>query len=1020
MTTASHTPIPLWLDCDPADIDPGHDDAFAILLAAHHPSLNLLGITTIHGNASLENTTVNATRLLEAIGKPEIPVYPGSKKPFCRPAVHAPNIHGSFTQRAHFVQRANFTMTDAGDSGIDGTELLPKASRAPITDKNPILAMRDALMGQPEGTPWVIATGTLTNIALLFATFPEVASHIKGLSIMGGGVGDGFANAPISRVLGHEKRVGNVTPLAEFNIYCDPEASQSIFSNEILAPKTFLMTLDLTHQVLASRDVQTRVLHGNGDPSTPPTVLRQMLYELLLFFASTYETEFGITAGPPLHDPLAVAAIISTLNPEFASKHPEQTLKFDDRNGERFAVTVVTDGLHGDDVALVGQLGRSVVCSNPTGVCIPRGVDLEAFWAIIVDCIRRADELNASRAAARPVSAPLRGESTDATSQLALCKSSVCSPATEPFPRDIAELQPWSSTSGLVLICLSLQDAPSRSPLAPTSSHQDPRGDAHNDNVNFLRSRVRSPPGPSSSLIGRQLRRRQQILSGLVPGLDIDPMDPDDASMRMSVEINRRIPILRRQRSGPNEESYSTMNNSNLYEGRVSNPRTLYGWAPASDDEEYVSPAYPPIQSNALSSWLGRLSERSTSRRSARRNPQTNPGDAIENSHRSNETGSSVEAQPQSIPRQPRFSRARPLHDYLLERVEDPRDRSSAAASSRAWRLLPSGRSEPHRTLTHNDLRARVSAHRQLHLENPPSPRLKETIRYLDRLRYSSSFEESLRSAAAGGFVELDLLSWDEDDFILDTSSLCPPPECSWLRPGMTFSGCQRAASTASVILPQQASSSSNDPMIVNGNDQNRISIQTTNGRRYLASQVYNIGRTGKDENWPVKVTIHDINTHDMTLSGTMEAYNIPDKTSPSHDAHIVTFLEGEIIDFNSHTLETKNFQADAEIDSTYWRELQPFKDLTDEEMTRNLVSRKWITEELCKSWILMRWKERCFITPTDARQGLTISGFYYISLHRETGNIEGLYYDPGSSPYQQLSLRPETKMMTRPSYNFR
>ncbi|KAL4871561.1 hypothetical protein BDV12DRAFT_163972 [Aspergillus spectabilis] len=375
MASVADTPIPLWLDCDP-----GHDDAFAILLAAHHPSLNLLGITTIHGNASLENTTINATRVLEAIGRPDIPVYPGTKKPFCRPAVHAPNIHG--------------------DSGIDGTELLPKASRQPITDKNPILAMRDELMAQPQFTPWVIATGTLTNVALLFATFPEVAAHIKGLSIMGGGVGDGFAEAPISKLMGHETRIGNVTPLAEFNIYCDPEASQSLFSNEILTPKTFLMTLDLTHQVLASRDVQTRILHGDGDPSVPPTVLRQMLYELLLFFASTYETEFGLTTGPPLHDPLAVAAIISTLNPEFASTHPNQTLKFDNRNGERFAVTVVTDGLHGKDIALVGQLGRSVVSNHPSGVCIPRGVDLEAFWSIILDCIRRADALNATRAAA--------------------------------------------------------------------------------------------------------------------------------------------------------------------------------------------------------------------------------------------------------------------------------------------------------------------------------------------------------------------------------------------------------------------------------------------------------------------------------------------------------------------------------------------------------------------------------------------------------------------------------------------
>jgi uridine nucleosidase len=107
----------------------------------------------------------------------------------------------------------------SGDSGIDGTDLLPVATRAPITDKNPILAMRDALLAQPKGTPWVVATGTLTNVALLFATFPEVADHIQGLSIMGGGVGEGFSDAPISRLAGQEARIGNVTPLAEFNIY---------------------------------------------------------------------------------------------------------------------------------------------------------------------------------------------------------------------------------------------------------------------------------------------------------------------------------------------------------------------------------------------------------------------------------------------------------------------------------------------------------------------------------------------------------------------------------------------------------------------------------------------------------------------------------------------------------------------------------------------------------------------------------------------------------------------------------
>jgi uridine nucleosidase len=79
--------------------------------------------------------------------------------------------------------------------------------------------MRDALLAQPAGTPWLIATGALTNVALLFATFPEVAGHIQGLSIMGGAIGEGFTDAPMSRLPGSESRIGNTTPWAEFNIY---------------------------------------------------------------------------------------------------------------------------------------------------------------------------------------------------------------------------------------------------------------------------------------------------------------------------------------------------------------------------------------------------------------------------------------------------------------------------------------------------------------------------------------------------------------------------------------------------------------------------------------------------------------------------------------------------------------------------------------------------------------------------------------------------------------------------------
>ena len=159
-----------------------------------------------------------------------------------------------------------------------------------------------------------------------------------------------------------------------------------------------MAALDLTHQVLASQSVQMRILHGGSDPSKPPTVIRQILHALLTFFAATYEKVFGLATGPPLHDPLAVAVILSTLNQSFALKYPHEALRFDDRGGERFAVSIVTDGRHGKDISSTGQLGRSIATpvSGP-GVTIPRGVDLEAFWAMILNCVQLADDCNTAR-----------------------------------------------------------------------------------------------------------------------------------------------------------------------------------------------------------------------------------------------------------------------------------------------------------------------------------------------------------------------------------------------------------------------------------------------------------------------------------------------------------------------------------------------------------------------------------------------------------------------------------------------
>lgn len=302
---------PLWLDCDT-----GHDDAFAMLLSAWHPSLNLLGISTIYGNAPLSHTTHNTRAILKAIGKENVTVYAGASKPFCRPAASAPDIHG--------------------ESGLDGTTCLPSPDVPVKTDRTAIDAIYSALIAQPPGKAWLVATGCLTTTALLFSVYPDLAAHIAGLSIMGGAIGGGFSDAPMGAVHGEGERFGNWTPWAEFNIYLDPESAKAVFSNPVLNKKITIIPLDLTHQFPATPEIQKAMLYGfgsTGDSSQVSTV-RRLFVEILTFFAKTYADVFGLTEGPPTHDPLAVAAIFA---PDL----------FHDNGGERYSIEVVTEGDHG-------------------------------------------------------------------------------------------------------------------------------------------------------------------------------------------------------------------------------------------------------------------------------------------------------------------------------------------------------------------------------------------------------------------------------------------------------------------------------------------------------------------------------------------------------------------------------------------------------------------------------------------------------------------------------------------------
>ncbi|MCJ1430533.1 hypothetical protein MMC29_008451 [Sticta canariensis] len=323
-----------------------------------------------------------------------------------------------------------------------------------------------------------------------------------------------------------------------------------------------------------------------------------------------------------------------------------------------------------------------------------------------------------------------------------------------------------------------------------------------------------------------------------------------------------------------------------------------------------------------------------------------------------------------------------------------------------------------------------VETYRLRHLENPSvsppiaSRSLDDAIKYLERLRFCESLQDSLSSAKAGGFVPDELFA--NGDFVLDTATIEPPPESSWLKIGGVLSGSQHATGGSSLppYVPYSRSAGSHSPLL-DRPSQPLPATSTPSSRPTNTEQEPVASHTAPstqvnpdgDERWAVKVTIHSIDYGSMTLSGTMEAFNVPDKTSPTQESSITTFLEGEIIDFNTYTLETKSFNANARVDGTYWRKLEPFKKLTDDEIVRALVSKKWLADELSRNWILMRWKEKCFVTPSDAQSSLTISGFYYISLRRSDGHVEGLYYDPLSAPYQHLSLMPEKR--TFPAYRF-
>jgi ribosylpyrimidine nucleosidase len=240
------------------DVDPGHDDAVAMLVAAKHEKLDLRGITVVAGNQVLEKTLRNALNVCSFAGI-DVPVYAGQDRPLFRDQVVADDIHG--------------------ETGLDGPEF-PESTRQP-EDKSAVdFIIEECLKYDKELV--LVPTGPLTNIALALLKEPRIKQGIKEIVLMGGAYG-----------------LGNHTPSAEFNIFVDPEAAHIVFESGL--PIT-MVGLDLTHQAKAYPEVVARIAQI-GSP------VADLVVELLKFFGYTYKRVFNFDA-PPLHDVCAVAHVI--------------------------------------------------------------------------------------------------------------------------------------------------------------------------------------------------------------------------------------------------------------------------------------------------------------------------------------------------------------------------------------------------------------------------------------------------------------------------------------------------------------------------------------------------------------------------------------------------------------------------------------------------------------------------------------------------------------------------------------
>jgi purine nucleosidase len=278
--TAAHTLI--------IDTDPGADDVIALLFAmAAHEVLQIEALTTVAGNVPLAKTARNARLACEWAGRPEIPVYAGADRPLQRTPIYAANIHGK--------------------EGLTGVAVYEPA--APLADGHAVDYLIRTLRAAPEKSVTLAMLGPQTNLALALEQAPDIVRGLRELVLMAGAHFNG----------------GNITPVAEFNVFADPHAAEAVLKSGV--PITML-PLDVTHKILTS-DERIARLRGLGNKAGATVA------DILDAYAPQEMKHYDMSGGP-VHDATVTAYLLKPSLFKGRRIHVE----VDSRDGMGFGQTV--------------------------------------------------------------------------------------------------------------------------------------------------------------------------------------------------------------------------------------------------------------------------------------------------------------------------------------------------------------------------------------------------------------------------------------------------------------------------------------------------------------------------------------------------------------------------------------------------------------------------------------------------------------------------------------------------------